>query len=67
MENFAKRLRDLRLEAKLTVEQLAEKTKISSGAISYWENNKQQPLAPAIITLARFFNVTAGYLLGIED
>jgi len=67
MENFAKRLRDLRHDAKLTVEQLAEKTKLSSGAISYWENNKQQPLAPAIITLAKFFKVTAGYLLGLEN
>jgi len=67
MNLFAKRLRELRLQKKLTVEQLAKETRLSSGSISSWENNKTEPLASVIVTLSKFFNVSADYLLGVED
>lgn len=36
-------------------------------SISDWTNGKVQPTAENIYTVAVFFNVTADYLLGLED
>ena len=67
MEEFTKRLKELRTEKGLTQVQLAKATKLSTTAISYWENDTRVPNALAIIALAKFFEVTADYLLGISD
>ncbi|MDE6210460.1 MAG: helix-turn-helix domain-containing protein [Clostridia bacterium] len=67
MEEFVKRLKELRKEKGLTQLQLANATKISVSAISSWENNTRIPNAIAIITLAKFFEVTTDYLLGVSD
>lgn len=63
---FAERLKDLREEKKLSQNQLAKLTGISQRAIGMWENKQRTPNIEAIITLAEFFNVTAGYIIGIE-
>ncbi|MBO5888514.1 MAG: helix-turn-helix transcriptional regulator, partial [Clostridia bacterium] len=47
--------------------QLANKTGISQSAIAKWELGKTEPTATAIITLAKFFNESSDYLLGLED
>jgi len=67
MEKFAERLRELRREKKLSVEGLAATLSLSSTAISFWENGRRVPLATAVVALAKFFGVTADYLLGLED
>ncbi|MBQ3220916.1 MAG: helix-turn-helix transcriptional regulator [Clostridia bacterium] len=46
---------------------LALATRISQSAIAKWELGKTEPTATAIITLARFFDETADYLLGLVD
>ena len=67
MEKFAERLKGLRLEKGLSQEQLAKATGLSQSAITYWEIEKRVPNGNAIVILAKFFSVTAGYLLGTED
>ncbi|MDE7070405.1 MAG: helix-turn-helix domain-containing protein [Clostridia bacterium] len=67
MEKFIKRLKELRTENGLTQAQLAKATKISTTAISYWENGERIPNAKAVVILARFFEVTTDYLLGESD
>ncbi|MDE6868660.1 MAG: helix-turn-helix domain-containing protein, partial [Clostridia bacterium] len=47
--------------------QLALTLNISYKAIQRWENQTSIPNAEAIILLAKFFNVTADYLLGLSD
>jgi repressor LexA len=64
---FAERLKELRLEKGLSQRALANKTGISQNAIAFWENKKRVPNAVAVATLAKFFDVTADYLLGLED
>lgn len=64
---FAERLKELRSEKGLSQVQLSQLTKLSKSAISFWENDERIPNALAIITLAKFFNVSADYLLGLED
>ncbi len=56
------RLKTLRLEAKLTQNEISKKLQISKMTYSYWENGKRNP--KNIQQLADFFNVSTDYLLG---
>ncbi|MDE6411368.1 MAG: helix-turn-helix domain-containing protein [Clostridia bacterium] len=67
MENFATRLKELRTEKNLSQVQLSKATGLSRSVIGYWESGKKHPTSPAIITLAKYFNVTTDYLLGVTD
>ena len=67
MELFIERLKELRLEKGLSLIQLAKETGISKSAISFWENGDRIPTALNIITLAKYFEVSADYLLGLVD
>lgn len=67
MELFAERLKELREEKNLTFKELAVQTGLSKSALCFWENGKRTPNAEAIVTLAKFFKVSADYLLGLSD
>lgn len=67
LQKFADRLKELRLEAGIGQNKLSETLGLSNASISYWENCKQEPTASAIYKLAKFFNVSSDYLLGISD
>lgn len=67
MEKFIERLKELRLSKKFTLVQLEKETGISKSTLSSWETGERVPSALAIITLAKYFNVSADYLLGLED
>ena len=65
--NFGEKLKELRIEKGLTQKQLAEQIDSAQSAIYYWESNKQEPTISALKKLCLFFNVSANYLLGLED
>lgn len=67
MKVFAQRLKELRTEKKLSQRGLAELTHLSQSAIKQWENESRVPNAEAVASLAKFFNVSADYLLGLTD
>ena len=67
MEKFAERLKELRTEKGLTQRQLAQATGLSQTAITQWENKLREPGAGVIIILARYFEISTDYLLGLED
>ena len=67
MFDFSEHLRNLRLSKNLTQKQLADKLEISQSAIAKWELSKTEPTAGALLTLAKFFDVTVGQLLGTEE
>ena len=64
---FKEHLKELRTQINLSQMELAKVTGISQSAIAKWELGKTEPTASAIITLARFFNETTDYLLGLTD
>lgn len=64
---FAERLKDLRQEKILTIRELEKETGVSRNSISTWENGKSEPKMLAIIALAKFFDVSTDYLLGLSD
>ena len=61
---FQERLKTLRLEAKLTQKELAEKLEIGQNTYSYWEKGIRKPVGENLNKLANFFNVSTDYLLG---
>ena len=64
---FAKRLRELRTDANLSMNQLAVQLNTSDSTISNWENDINEPTLSNILALANFFEVSTDYLLGVED
>ena len=70
---FGARLRELRKERCLTMEQLCEQfnqrfgAKLSKCTISRYENMTQEPMLNTVDLLARFFDVSPVYLIGQTD
>ena len=67
MKVFAERLTQLRKSRDLSQATLAKDISVSLGIICYWETGKSDPTAPKIVKVAKYFNVTADYLLGLSD
>lgn len=63
--SIQERIKDLRIEHKLTLEQLAEQTGLSKSALGNYENDEFKDISHyALIKLANFYNVSVDYLLG---
>ena len=67
MKSFSERLSKLRKERGLSQSTVAKAIGVSLGIVCYWENNKSEPTASNIVKLARYFSVSADYLLGLSD
>lgn len=67
MKIFAERLQELRTEMGLSQRELAKQVNLSYSAIRQWENEERVPNAEAVVVLAKFFAVSADYLLGLSD
>ncbi len=66
MSCFKDNLRNLRTEAHLGQVELAKQIGVSKGIISLWENGLREPNMYSLIALAKFFNVTIDFLVGLE-
>jgi HTH-type transcriptional regulator, competence development regulator len=64
---FPERLKTLRLQKKLTHQDMANFLGITRQGYSKYENGQSQPDIETINKLAQFFNVTTDYLLGRTD
>ncbi len=67
MNIFGKRLKELRIEANLSREKLANALSVSVRQISYWETGQRQCDFNMLIKIADFFSVSIDYLLGRTD
>lgn len=62
------RLKDLRVERGLTLKELEAKTGLSSSALGSYEVDETKDIShTAIIKVAKFYGVTADYLLGLSE
>ena len=61
---FPERLRQLRTEAKLTQQQMAEAFNIKQPTYAQWETGRTKPKGETLERFADFFNVSTDYLLG---
>lgn len=64
---FSERLKELRQLRGLTQKDFAQEFNISSGTIGNWESGARLPDYATLIKIAKYFNVTTDYLLGLTD
>jgi transcriptional regulator with XRE-family HTH domain len=67
MKNLNERLKEVRTEKNISQSRLAKDTGLSQSAISFWESGDRLPSIQAVIILAKYYNVSADYLLGLTD
>ncbi|MCL2364395.1 MAG: helix-turn-helix domain-containing protein [Defluviitaleaceae bacterium] len=58
------RIKELRKRKNITQEQLAEALGVTNQAISKWESGNGYPDIAYIVPIAKYFDVSADYLLG---
>lgn len=66
MVDFGNTLKILRLQNKFTQAELAKKLGLTKSVISAYENGLRLPSYDVLIHIARIFNVSTDYLLGLE-
>ena len=64
---FCERLKELRLEKGVGQIELAKAIDVSKGIISLWENGLREPKLSNLIALAKFFEVSIDYLVGLNN
>ena len=67
MEIFAKRLREVRIEAGESREDLGRILDVGISQISELENNRKGTTLEKLVTICRHYKVSADYLLGLSD
>ena len=67
MNKFKNRLKELRIEKKISRKQLASDLFVSERLISYWENGARECDFEKLILIAKYFNVSVDYILGVSD
>lgn len=61
------KLKELREENALTQSTVADFLNIKQNTYSQYENEKRQLPIDVLIKLAKYYNVTTDYILGLED
>lgn len=64
---IGERLQDLRKDANMTQKELAGLLKVTKASISSYENDKSEPPDTIKIQIAKLFDVSVDYLLGLTN
>lgn len=67
MVDLGHKLKSLRLQHKLTQAELAQKLGLTKSVVSAYETSLRLPSYDVLIHLAKIFNVSTDYLLGMEN
>ena len=64
---FSERLKQIRKENGMTQKDVYERLRISCNGYASYEQGRTEPNIAPLIKLCKIFEVSADYLLGIED
>ena len=67
MNKLSIRLKELRKEHCLSQKDLAIILKTTNSSICDWEKGRTEPSVEFIISICRYFDVSADYLLGLDN
>lgn len=67
VKEFQNRLKELRTEKGVSQKDLGVAIGATYSAVSYWEKGINEPKISHVIALCKYFDVSADYLLGLED
>lgn len=65
--NYAQKIRDLREDKDLTQAQIAQLLNTTKNQIGKYERGEQEMPIKHLITLAKFYNVSTDYILGMPQ
>lgn len=65
--NYQQRLKELRNEQGKTQQEIADVLNTERGYYNKYENGKHPLPIEHLITLAKYYNVTSDYILGLSD
>jgi transcriptional regulator with XRE-family HTH domain len=66
MKIFGQRLRELRTEKNMSLEQLGKKIGVTRATVAHWETRDSEPKYETLVSLADALGTTPNYLLGVE-
>lgn len=61
------RIKELRAEKGVSLQQVADMLGITRQAVQHYEIGRSEPKTKSWGKLAKFFNVRVGYVMGLED
>ena len=64
---FSQRLKELRIDKKLSQEKLAKDLSVSRTTVLKWENGEHETDFHTLVKIADFFDVSLDFLLGRKD
>ena len=67
MKEFGERLKELRMDKKISTIKLGNEIGVDGTTISRWENGLMSPTIEKLVLLCKYFGVSSDYLLGLED
>ena len=67
MKEIGKRIKEIRVENKMSQKQFGEALSVSQDTVSLWENGKSLPTAEFIIAICERFQVSSDYLLCLKE
>ncbi len=67
MVDFGNRLKTLRLKENMTQAELARRLGLTKSVISAYETELRQPSYDVLIHIAKIYNVSTDFLLGVEN
>lgn len=67
MKEIGQRIKEIRIENKLSQRQFGEVLFVSQDTVSLWETGKSLPTAESLIAIAKTFNVSVDYILRLSD
>ena len=67
MKTFGEKLKELRIDKGLTQKKVAEALSVTGSTLSHWECNYQELSYKDLLTLCRFYEVSADYLIGLTE
>lgn len=67
MYQLCERLKELRIRSGISQNKLAEKMDLTRATVNAWEMGLNSPNAQSIVMLAKFYKVSADYILGLDN
>ena len=64
---LGQRLKELRMEKNMTQQQVAKALNLHSVTYLHYEKDQREPPLAILAQMARFFEVSTDYLLGLKD
>ena len=61
------KIKKLRISYNMSQVDLAKRLGVSKQCVSNWENDNVQPSVEMLVKIAKFFNVSADYLLDMDE